>query len=176
MVVAPAATEEERCSIRYCRAGLASAHRAGTLLGRKLPRHRGSKGTDKPRRGWAGVQPVRLQRDSGYCFRFCLASLTIVQWQDAGYRAGRMSAETGTWQPMLAGFKHLNRLEQVMLKKETEQAGWLDAVALDVNGDVSGSNGLEHFLAQEARRFIRAGVEYVRCPWCDACSCDRTGR
>jgi 4-amino-4-deoxychorismate lyase len=38
--------------------------------------------------------------------------------------------------PLLAGHKHNNRLEQVLLKAEVEQYGYLDGVALDVNDHV----------------------------------------
>ena len=37
-------------------------------------------------------------------------------------------------QPRLAGFKHLNRLEQVLLKQEADQQGWLEALVSDVQG------------------------------------------
>ena len=38
--------------------------------------------------------------------------------------------------PRLAGLKHLNRMEQVMLRQELEQAGYPEAVVLDLNGEV----------------------------------------
>lgn len=38
--------------------------------------------------------------------------------------------------PMLAGHKHNNRLEQVLLKAEMDQAGELDGLAFDINGHI----------------------------------------
>ena len=52
------------------------------------------------------------------------------QWQQQGIVLGVCQQRMGN-SPMLAGMKHLNRLEQVLLKQEIEQAGWVDAIALD---------------------------------------------
>lgn len=38
--------------------------------------------------------------------------------------------------PLLAGLKHNNRLEQVLLKAEMDQQGYVDGVALDITGNV----------------------------------------
>ncbi|USD33394.1 MULTISPECIES: aminodeoxychorismate lyase [Vibrio] len=38
--------------------------------------------------------------------------------------------------PLLAGHKHNNRLEQILLKAEMDNAGWADGIALDVNDRV----------------------------------------
>ena len=56
-------------------------------------------------------------------------------WQRQGIALG-VCQQRLALNPMLAGFKHLNRLEQVLLKQEAERNGWQDAVALDVNGEV----------------------------------------
>ncbi|WP_299013884.1 aminodeoxychorismate lyase [uncultured Photobacterium sp.] len=56
-------------------------------------------------------------------------------WQQEGIELG-VCQQRLSLSPLLAGFKHLNRLEQVLLKQEAEQNGWLDAVALDVSGHV----------------------------------------
>ncbi|EAS42125.1 aminodeoxychorismate lyase [Photobacterium profundum] len=58
-----------------------------------------------------------------------------VEWQQDGIELGVCQQRLGLV-PMLAGFKHLNRLEQVLLKQEVDDSGWLDAVVLDVNGHV----------------------------------------
>ncbi|ELR64973.1 Aminodeoxychorismate lyase [Photobacterium marinum] len=58
-----------------------------------------------------------------------------IRWQSEGIELG-VCRQRLSLSPMLSGFKHLNRLEQVLLKQEAEQSGWLDAVALDVNGHV----------------------------------------
>ncbi|PSU26136.1 aminodeoxychorismate lyase [Photobacterium phosphoreum] len=52
------------------------------------------------------------------------------QWQQQGIILGVCQQRMGN-SPMLAGMKHLNRLEQVLLKQEIETAGWVDAIALD---------------------------------------------
>lgn len=38
--------------------------------------------------------------------------------------------------PSLVGIKSLNRLEQVLLKKEAEMQGWDEALVTDVQGSV----------------------------------------
>lgn len=38
--------------------------------------------------------------------------------------------------PLLAGIKHLNRLEQVLARRECAQAGWAEALLLDVAGRI----------------------------------------
>lgn len=38
--------------------------------------------------------------------------------------------------PLLAGLKHNNRLEQVLLKAEMDQQGYVDGIAVDINGHV----------------------------------------
>ncbi|MGF1737095.1 aminodeoxychorismate lyase [Photobacterium satsumensis] len=57
------------------------------------------------------------------------------QWQRDGVALG-VCQQRLSHSPMLAGYKHLNRLEQVLLKREAEQHQWLDAVVLDVAGNV----------------------------------------
>ncbi|OAN18348.1 aminodeoxychorismate lyase [Photobacterium jeanii] len=56
-------------------------------------------------------------------------------WQQQGIALGVCQQALGLT-PMLAGHKHLNRLEQVLLKQEIEQQGWQDAVVRDVLGQV----------------------------------------
>ena len=51
-------------------------------------------------------------------------------WQQQGVTLGVCQQRMGN-SPMLAGMKHLNRLEQVLLKQEVDIAGWLDAIVLD---------------------------------------------
>ncbi|MDO6705748.1 aminodeoxychorismate lyase [Photobacterium sp. 1_MG-2023] len=58
------------------------------------------------------------------------------QWQQEGIELGVCRQRLGL-SPMLAGLKHANRLEQVLLKQEIDANGWLDAVVLDANGDVA---------------------------------------
>lgn len=57
------------------------------------------------------------------------------QWQQQGIVLGVCQQRIG-YSPMLAGMKHLNRLEQVLLKQEVEQNQWLDALVLNTNQHV----------------------------------------
>ncbi|EAR55176.1 4-amino-4-deoxychorismate lyase [Photobacterium sp. SKA34] len=57
------------------------------------------------------------------------------QWQKEGILLGVCQQQLG-YSPMLAGMKHLNRLEQVLLKQEVEHKQWLDAVVLNTNNHV----------------------------------------
>lgn len=98
-----------------------------------------------PDKGGVKVLISRGSGGRGYSPAGCAATRVVVsdfawpahyqQWQQQGIKLG-VCRQRLAISPMLAGFKHLNRLEQVLLKQEAEQNGWLDAVALDVNGDV----------------------------------------
>ncbi|WP_088328395.1 aminodeoxychorismate lyase [Lacimicrobium sp. SS2-24] len=55
------------------------------------------------------------------------------QWQDAGIRLG-LSQHTLACQPQLAGIKHLNRLEQVLVKQETTEPEVDDVLVCDTQG------------------------------------------
>lgn len=56
-------------------------------------------------------------------------------WQNQGIELTVCQQRIGS-SPMLAGYKTLNRLEQVLLKREVEQAGTDDGIVLDQNGHV----------------------------------------
>ena len=56
-------------------------------------------------------------------------------WQQQGICLGVAEQRLG-WQPMLAGLKTLNRLEQVLLKDELDSRGIAEAVVLDWQGNV----------------------------------------
>lgn len=57
------------------------------------------------------------------------------QWCHDGLTLGVCSKRLGI-NPLLAGHKHNNRLEQVLLKADIEQLGFVDGVALDCNDKV----------------------------------------
>lgn len=57
------------------------------------------------------------------------------QWQEQGIQLGLCEQRLGL-NPMLAGFKHNNRLEQILLKQELEKQGLVDGVVLDLNDHV----------------------------------------
>jgi 4-amino-4-deoxychorismate lyase len=54
------------------------------------------------------------------------------QWQQVGIRL-TISPITLAKQPLLAGIKHLNRLEQVLIKQSLEQTDYVDAVVCDTD-------------------------------------------
>ncbi|MCF7503484.1 aminodeoxychorismate lyase [Vibrio sp. L3-7] len=56
-------------------------------------------------------------------------------WQDFGVELGLCSQALGL-SPLLAGHKHNNRLEQILMKDEMDQAGEVDGVVLDISGNV----------------------------------------
>lgn len=56
-------------------------------------------------------------------------------WQRDGVNLGISSVALGHL-PMLAGHKHNNRIEQVLVKAEIEQCGWQDALVLDIADNV----------------------------------------
>ena len=54
-------------------------------------------------------------------------------------------------QPYLAGIKHLNRLEQVIVANQAKDAGWDDAIALDHQGNVSSVSAGNLFLLEAGK-------------------------
>lgn len=57
------------------------------------------------------------------------------QWCQEGLTLGICATRLGH-NPVLAGHKHNNRLEQVLLKGEMDRRGFADGVALDIKGNV----------------------------------------
>lgn len=56
-------------------------------------------------------------------------------WQDSGIELGVCQQALGL-SPLLAGHKHNNRLEQILMKDEMDQANEVDGVVLDILGNV----------------------------------------
>ncbi|WP_286293471.1 aminodeoxychorismate lyase [Vibrio apostichopi] len=56
-------------------------------------------------------------------------------WQDSGIELGICQQALGL-SPLLAGHKHNNRLEQILMKDEMDQADEVDGVVLDISGNV----------------------------------------
>lgn len=59
----------------------------------------------------------------------------ISGWQSDGINVGLCQQTLGQ-NPLLAGIKHLNRLEQVLLRREVDMAGWDEGIACDLDGYV----------------------------------------
>ena len=51
--------------------------------------------------------------------------------------SGVLQQRIGTLMPTLVGIKSLNRLEQVLLKKEADSYGWAEALVLDVQDSIA---------------------------------------
>lgn len=51
-------------------------------------------------------------------------------------KSGVLQQAIGLSMPNLVGLKTLNRLEQVMLKQEADQAGWTEALVFDIQGTI----------------------------------------
>lgn len=50
--------------------------------------------------------------------------------------SGILTTPIGLMMPNLVGIKSLNRLEQVLLKNEAMQHGWLEALVMDIQGEI----------------------------------------
>ncbi|XZY04376.1 aminodeoxychorismate lyase [Acinetobacter baumannii] len=58
----------------------------------------------------------------------------LEQFQPDFIQCGVLNQALGLTMPSLVGLKSLNRLEQVLLKKEADQQGWVEALVTDVQG------------------------------------------
>lgn len=59
---------------------------------------------------------------------------TLQAFQPEWIASGMLNRALGLTMPNLVGLKTLNRLEQVLLKQEADQQGWLEALVSDVQG------------------------------------------
>lgn len=58
------------------------------------------------------------------------------EFQPEFIHSGVLEQAIGLVMPNLVGLKSLNRLEQVLLKKEAQEKGWLEALVTDVQGSI----------------------------------------
>ncbi len=84
--------------------------------------------------GGRGYSPTNLTEPNITISNFAFPS-HYTQWQLEGLQLGVCTKRMGL-NPLLAGHKHNNRLEQVLLKGEMDQAGYLDGVCLDIHGHI----------------------------------------
>ncbi|WP_165311857.1 aminodeoxychorismate lyase [Vibrio ziniensis] len=84
--------------------------------------------------GGRGYSPAHVTQPNVTISNFAFPS-HYAQWQAEGLQLGICSKRMGL-NPMLAGHKHNNRLEQVLLKSEMDQAGYFDGLCLDINGHI----------------------------------------
>lgn len=84
--------------------------------------------------GGRGYSPTQLTQANVTISTFDFPN-HYAQWREQGLRLGICSQQMGL-NPLLAGHKHNNRLEQVLLKGEMDRAGFADGVCLDLHGHV----------------------------------------
>ncbi|PQJ89625.1 aminodeoxychorismate lyase [Aliivibrio sifiae] len=87
------------------------------------------------------------------------------QWQEEGIELGVSAIKLGLSSPLLVGMKHLNRLEQVLIKDEISKTVYLDAIVLDLNNHVIETSIGNLFWVKDDRIFTPklsfSGVEGV---------------
>ncbi|WP_070967542.1 aminodeoxychorismate lyase [Vibrio sonorensis] len=87
-----------------------------------------------------------------------------LQWQENGIDLGVCTTKLGH-NPLLAGHKHNNRLEQVLAKREAESEGFADALVLDIDNKVVETTMANLFWCKDQTLFTptidKAGVAGV---------------
>ncbi|MDE1351132.1 aminodeoxychorismate lyase [Vibrio aestuarianus] len=73
-----------------------------------------------------------------------------IDWKDSGVELGLCRQRLGL-NPLLAGHKHNNRLEQILLKAEMDAQGYVEGVALDILGHVIETTSANIFWATNDR-------------------------
>ncbi len=84
--------------------------------------------------GGRGYSPSQVTKPNVTISHFSFPA-HYAQWQANGLQLGLCSKRMGL-NPMLAGHKHNNRLEQVLLKGEMDRAGYSDGLCLDIHGHI----------------------------------------
>ncbi|MUK61135.1 aminodeoxychorismate lyase [Aliivibrio fischeri] len=86
------------------------------------------------------------------------------EWQQKGIDLGISDIHLGL-NPLLAGMKHLNRLEQVLIKQSVKKTDYLDVIVLDINNNIVETTIGNIFWIKDDRIFTPnlslAGVEGV---------------
>ncbi len=84
--------------------------------------------------GGRGYSPTTCINSTAY---LSLSSIPVhySNWRKDGVSMGISSIQLAI-QPLLAGIKHLNRLEQVLIKRELDKLEYDDVVVCDTNGHV----------------------------------------
>ncbi|EEY98543.1 aminodeoxychorismate lyase [Vibrio sp. RC586] len=84
--------------------------------------------------GGRGYSPTQVSESSVTISAFPFPS-HYEQWRQTGVALGICEQRMGL-NPLLAGYKHNNRLEQILLKREMDLAGFDDGICLDIHGRV----------------------------------------
>ncbi len=86
-------------------------------------------------RGEGGRGYLADPRAATNCYFYAYPALNNVLAHQQGIATGFLTGRLGL-SPLLAGMKHLNRLEQVLLRRELAQTIYPEALVCDVNGKV----------------------------------------
>ncbi len=84
--------------------------------------------------GGRGYSPTQVESPNVTISHFQYPS-HYEQWKRHGVELGLAGIKLGH-NPMLAGHKHNNRIEQVLIKADLERAGYLDGVVLDIDENI----------------------------------------
>lgn len=106
--------------------GTALENQTATLSGLKIHISRGI--------GGRGYSVAGMSSPNVTISRFAFPA-HYATWQQQGLELGLCRLRLGL-NPLLAGHKHNNRIEQVLLKRELESYGYVDGVVLDLNDNV----------------------------------------
>ncbi|EGU33300.1 4-amino-4-deoxychorismate lyase [Vibrio ichthyoenteri ATCC 700023] len=105
---------------------LTAAANMAPLAGLKLHISRGE--------GGRGYSPTQVSAPNVTISDFAYPT-HYQQWQQQGIALGISQIKLGL-NPLLAGHKHNNRLEQILVKADLEQAGFADGLVLNINDHV----------------------------------------
>ncbi|MGL4192759.1 MAG: aminodeoxychorismate lyase [Vibrio sp.] len=113
--------------------------------------------------GGRGYSPTQVSESSVTISAFAFPS-HYEQWRNAGVSLGICQQRMGL-NPLLAGHKHNNRLEQILLKREMDVAGWDDGVCLDIDDQVIETTAANLFWCKDGQLYTpslhHAGVAGV---------------
>ncbi len=108
------------------------------------------------------VVVTRGEGQRGYSSKGCVSPTVIMtasalpkhyqQLRQAGISVGVSTIPLGL-NPVTAGLKHLNRLEQVLVRQQIDQEGWDDAIVLDCQGFIVESNLANIFWVKEKQLY-----------------------
>lgn len=84
--------------------------------------------------GGRGYSPAKVSDPTVTIQSFAFPA-HYAQWQTDGIELGLCQQRLGL-NPLLAGHKHTNRLEQILMKAEMDRAGWQDGLCCDLNDHI----------------------------------------
>lgn len=96
--------------------------------------------------GGRGYSPTQVGSPNVTISAFAFPS-HYEQWREDGVALGVSSVKLGH-NPLLAGHKHNNRIEQILIKSSLERAGYIDGVVLDIQDRVIESSMANLFWRQ----------------------------